>query len=50
MVIPVDRISAAMCVFQFSVISLFLLILQIPYGAAVVAHEKMGFLCNRKYG
>ena len=43
MVIPVDRISAAMCVFQFSVISLFLLILQIPYGAAVVAHEKMGF-------
>ena len=43
MILPVERLSAAMCVFHFSVISLFLLILQIPYAAAVIAHEKMTF-------
>lgn len=43
MVIPIERLASAMCVFQCSVISLLLLILQIPYSAVVVAHEKMGF-------
>lgn len=43
MVIPVERVTAAMYVFQFSVISLLFLIFQIPYVAAVVAHEKMEF-------
>lgn len=43
MILPAERLSAAMYVFQFSVISLFLLILQIPYAAAVIAHEKMTF-------
>ena len=43
MVIPVDRLSTAFWIFQFSVISLCLLILQIPYSAAVIAHEKMNF-------
>lgn len=43
MVLPENRLTAAMWVFQFSVSSLFLLIIQIPYAAAVVAHERMGF-------
>ena len=43
MVIPLERLTAAVYVFQFSVFSLFLLILQIPFAAAVIAHEKMGF-------
>lgn len=43
MVIPVERLTAAIYVFQLSVFSLFLLILQIPFAAAVIAHEKMGF-------
>lgn len=43
MILPPERLSAAMYVFQFSVISLFLLILQIPYAAAIIAHEKMTF-------
>lgn len=43
MVIPAERLTSAVWVFQFSVISLLLLILQIPYTAAVIAHEKMGF-------
>lgn len=43
MVIPAERLSAAMWIFQFSAISLFLLFIQIPYSAAVVAHEKIGF-------
>lgn len=44
MVIPIERLASAMCVFQCSVISLLLLILQIPYSAVVVAHEKWVFM------
>ena len=43
MVIPLERLSSAIYVFQFSVISLIILILQIPFAAAVIAHERMGF-------
>ena len=43
MVIPPERLRVANVIFQFSVISLILLILQIPYSAAVMAHEKMGY-------
>ena len=43
MVIPVERLSATKWVFQSSVVSLVLLILQIPYSAAVISHEKMDF-------
>lgn len=43
MVIPEDRLFAANWVFQFSVISLLFLILQIPYSAAILAHEKMDY-------
>lgn len=43
MVIPEDRLSAAGWVFQFSILSFVFIILQAPYSAAVMAHERMGF-------
>lgn len=43
MVIPAERLVAARWIFQFSVISLVFVIMQVPYSSAVVAHENMGF-------
>lgn len=43
MVIPPERIGVANWLFQFSVLSMLLIILQAPYNAAVLAHEKMDF-------
>lgn len=43
MVIPPERFSAALWIFQFSIASLVLLIVQIPYSAAIMAHEKMNY-------
>lgn len=43
MVIPHSRLFVAQVLFQYSVVSLILLILQIPYSAAVLAYEKMDF-------
>lgn len=39
--IPADRFTAAFYVFQFSVISLFITIISVPFNAAIIAHEKM---------
>ena len=43
MVIPDDRIFAAEYIFQFSVLGFLFVIMQAPYSAAVMAHEKMDF-------
>lgn len=43
LIIPIDRLIAANWVFQCSVISLFLLVIQIPYSAAIISHEKMDY-------
>ncbi len=43
MVIPDGRLFVAKLLFQYSVASLILLILQIPFSAAVLAYEKMDF-------
>ena len=43
MTIPVERLSAANWVFQFSTLALVFVVLQIPYSAAIIAHEKMDF-------
>lgn len=43
MVIPSERLVAARWIFQFSIISLVFVIMQVPYSSAVVAHENMGF-------
>lgn len=44
MVIPDDRMFAAEWIFQLSIISFLIVIIQVPYTAAVMAHEKMDFL------
>lgn len=43
MVIPADRLFAAGWVFQCSLLTLVLHILQVPFGGAIVAHEKFNF-------
>ena len=43
MVIPDDRLNAARWVFQCSVLSLLIIVIQVPYSAAIMAHEKMQF-------
>lgn len=43
MVLPSDRLYAANWVFQFSTLSLLFVILQIPFSAACISHEKMNF-------
>lgn len=43
MVIPPERLMVANIIFQFSVLSLAMLMLEIPYTAAIMAHERMDF-------
>lgn len=43
MVIPADRMFAAKWIFQFSILSFLFIIMQAPYTAAVMAHERMDF-------
>lgn len=44
MVIPSDRMFAAEWIFQFSVLSFVFVILQAPYNAAIMAHERLDYL------
>ena len=41
LIIPENRIFAARCVYQFSVVSCVIMILSAPYNASIIAHEKM---------
>lgn len=43
MVIPEDRFIAGSIAFHFSVASLIFVVMQIPYSASVLSHEKMDF-------
>ncbi len=43
MVIPPERLGASNLIFQFAIVSFVLTILQAPFTAAVIAHEKMDF-------
>ena len=43
MVIPVERLRAANLVFHFSVFSLIIVILQIPYVSAILSYERMDY-------
>lgn len=43
MVIPVERLEAAQWIYQFSVFSTVFVIMQIPYSAAIMSHEKMDY-------
>ena len=42
MTIPEHRLTASMWVYQFSVLSVALNVLTVPYNATIIAHEKMG--------
>ena len=42
LVIPDGRETAAMIVYQFSVLSSILSITQVPYNSSIIAHERMG--------
>ena len=41
LIIPENRMNAALWVYQFSVIATMLNITQVPYNACIIAHEKM---------
>ncbi len=41
MIIPADRLDAAMWVYQFSIVSTVVLMMSVPYNASIIAHEKM---------
>lgn len=41
--IPPDRLYAAQYIFQFSLLSLLVVLMQVPYVAAIMAYEKMNF-------
>lgn len=43
MVIPGERFAAAFWIFQFSVMSLVILVMQIPFSASIMAHEKIKY-------
>lgn len=43
MVIPADRMETARWIYQFSVLSLVLVIMQIPYSASIIAYERMDY-------
>ncbi len=41
MVIPAERVTAAMWVFQLSIVTMIISVMSVPYNSAIVAHEKM---------
>lgn len=41
LVIPPERLEAAMWVYHFSVLSFMVSIIQVPYNATIIAHERM---------
>lgn len=41
LVIPENRMTAANCVYQFAILSFCINIIQVPYNAVLIAHEKM---------
>lgn len=41
MTIPIDRIHAAIWVYQFSIFSFLVTVIQVPYNATIIAHECM---------
>lgn len=42
MVFPIERMGAALVAFHCSIVSLFFVIIAVPFYADIIAHEKMG--------
>lgn len=43
MVIPDDKLLAANCIYQFSILSFLLVIIQVPFSAVIIAYERINF-------
>lgn len=43
MVVPLDRIITVNYIYQFSIVSLIFVVLNVPYNAAIIAHERMDY-------
>ena len=41
LVIPEDRLMAAIIVYQFSILSMIFSVIQVPFSASIIAHERM---------
>lgn len=41
LIIPAERFSAALWVYQFSILIMMVIIISVPYNALIIAHEKM---------
>ena len=41
LMIPSERLNAAFWIYQFTIISMFVMFISVPYNALIVAHEKM---------
>lgn len=41
--LPVERINAANWVYQFTILTFIINIIQVPYNATIIAHERMSF-------
>ena len=41
LVIPEDRFMAAIFVYQFSILSMVISVIQVPFSASIIAHERM---------
>ncbi len=40
--VPADRMEAVLWVYHFAILSTIVLVMSVPYNAAIIAHEKMG--------
>ncbi|HOF16879.1 MAG TPA: MATE family efflux transporter [Bacteroidales bacterium] len=43
LIIPIDRMYAANCVYQFTILTFIINLLVVPYNACLIAYEKMSF-------
>lgn len=40
--IPIERMDAVLWVYHFTILSTIIMVMSVPYNAAIIAHEKMG--------
>lgn len=50
LVIPAERMDAALWVFQFSILSMIVSVMQVPYNASIFSHEKMDIYAYLEIG
>lgn len=50
LVIPAERMDAALWVFQFSILSMIVSVMQVPYNASIFSHERMDIYAYLEIG